>query len=94
VTGVHRLQQIECLRTTDFADDDAFRAHAQAVPDQLAHGDLAAAFEVGRTGLQADHMGLLELQFGRVLAGDDAFVEINVAGQAVEQRGLAGAGTA
>jgi len=34
-------------------------------------------------------MGLLELQFGGVFAGDDALVVLDVAGEAVEQRGLA-----
>src|SRR5262249_33509552 len=37
---------------------------------------------------------LLQLQFGGVLAGDDALVVIDEAGETVEQRGLAGAGAA
>ena len=59
------------------ADDDALGAHAQAVLDEVAHGDLALAFEIGRARLQAHHMGLLQLQFGRVLAGDDALVVVD-----------------
>jgi hypothetical protein len=32
------------------------------------------AFEVGRARFEAHHMRLLQLQFRRVLAGDDALV--------------------
>ena len=39
-------------------------------------------------------MRLLQLQFGRILAGDDALVAVDIVGQAVEQRRLAGAGAA
>ncbi len=94
VAGVHRLQQVEDLRSADFADDDAFGTHTQAVLDEIAHGDLAFAFDVRRAGFEAHHMRLLQLQFGRVLAGDDALVAVDVARQAVQQRGLARAGTA
>ncbi len=39
-------------------------------------------------------MRLLQLQFRGVLAGDDAFVLVDIVGQAVQQRGLAGARSA
>ena len=94
MTGVHGLQQVEGLRSAHLADDDAFGPHAQAVAHQVAHGDLAFAFEVGRPRFQAHHVRLLQLQFGGVLAGDDALVVVDELGQAVEQRGLAGAGAA
>ena len=94
MAGVHGLQQVERLGSADFADDDAFRAHTQAVADQFAHRDLAFAFDVGRPGFQPHHVGLLQLQFGGVLAGDDALVVFDELGQAVQQRGLAGTGTA
>ena len=51
VAGVHRLEQVEGLRPAHLADDDPFRSHAQAVPDEIAHGDLALALEIGRAGL-------------------------------------------
>src|SRR5262245_33884034 len=92
VAGVHGLQQVEGLRPAHLADDDALGAHAQAVAHQVAHGDLAFALEVGRAGLQAHDVGLLQLQLGGVLAGDDALVVIDGAGEAVEQGGLARAG--
>ena len=72
MAGVHGLQKVEGFRSAHFAHDDAFRAHAQAVPHQVAHGDLALAFQVGRAGFQAHDVRLLQLQFGGVFAGDDA----------------------
>ena len=39
-------------------------------------------------------MRLLQLKFSRVLAGDDALVLVDIVGEAIQQRGLAGAGTA
>ena len=94
MAGVHGLQQVERLGSADFADDDAFGAHTQAVADQFAHGDLAFALDVGRTGFQPHHMRLLQLEFGGVFAGDDALVVLDELGEAVQQRGLAGAGAA
>jgi hypothetical protein len=68
--------------------------HAQAVLDQVAHGDLALALDVGRARLQAHDVRLLQLKFGRVLGGDHALVVIDVAGEAVEERRLARPGAA
>src|SRR6185437_8076012 len=89
MAGVHGLQEIEHFRSAHLADDDALRAHAQAVLDQVAHGHLALAFQVGRARFQTHHMRLLQLQFGRVLAGDHALVTVDIVAQAVEQRRLA-----
>ena len=94
MAGVHGLQQVESLRAAHLADDDALGPHAQAVAHQVAHGDLALALEVGRTGLQTHDVRLLQLQFGRVLAGDDALVRVDIVGQAVQQGRLAGTGAA
>ena len=94
MAGVHRLQQVERFGSAHLADDDPLGAHAQAVLDQIAHGDLALALEIGRAGFEAHHVRLLQLQLGGVLAGDDALVGVDEAGQAVEQRGLARAGAA
>ena len=94
MAGVHGLQEVEGFRSAHLADDDALGPHAQAVAHEVAHGDLALALEVRRTRLEPDHVRLLELQLGRVLAGDDALVVLDIAGQAVEQRGLARAGAA
>ena len=65
MAGIHGLQQVERLGSAHLADDDALGPHAQAVLDEIAHGDLALAFEVGRPGLEAHHMRLLQLQLGR-----------------------------
>src|SRR4051794_25337014 len=82
VARVHGLQEVEGLRSARLAHDDALGPHAQAVAHEVAHGDLALAFEVRRAGFETHHMGLLELKLRRVLAGDDALVGLDVAGEA------------
>ena len=94
MAGIHGLQQVEGFRSAHLADDDPLGPHAQAVPHQVAHGDLAFALEIRRPRFEPDGVRLLQLQLGGVLAGDDALVVVDVAGEAVEQRGLAGAGAA
>src|SRR5579871_4448090 len=47
MAGVHRLQHIERFRAADLAENDAVGAHAQRIAQQVAHGDLAAALEIG-----------------------------------------------
>ena len=93
MAGVHRLQQVEGFRSAHFAHDDALGTHTEAILDQIAHGDLALAFDVRRARFEAHDMRLLQLKLSRVLAGDDALVGIDVAGQTVQQCRLAGAGT-
>ncbi len=73
VAGVHGLQHIQGFFAADLTDDDSIGTHTQAVHEQLALPDRAVAFQVGRAGLKARHVGLLELQLGRVLDGDDPF---------------------
>ena len=94
MAGVHGLQEVERLRSAHFADDDPLGTHTQTVSDKVAHGDLALTLQVRRTGFQPHHMRLLQLKFGGVFAGDDALFGVDVGGQAVQQRGLARAGTA
>ncbi|CRI64972.1 hypothetical protein THIOKS12210017 [Thiocapsa sp. KS1] len=94
VPGVHGLEHIQRFGPADLADHDAVRAHTQAVAHQIALGDLAAALDVGRAGLEPYDMGLLKLQLGGVFDGDDTLVRGNETGEDVEQRGLAGAGAA
>ena len=94
VAGVHRLQHVERFLAADLADDDAVGAHAEGVDHELALLDRAFAFDVRRPRFEPDDVLLLELQFGRVLDGDDALVLADEARQDVEQRRLAGAGAA
>jgi hypothetical protein len=46
VSGVHRLEHVECLSPANLADDDPIRSHAQCVPHEVANADLAFAFDV------------------------------------------------
>ena len=84
--GVHRLQEIERFRSSHLADNDSFGSHAQAISDEVAHGDLARALEVRRARLEPHHMGLLKLKFRGVLASDDSFIRFNIVRQAVERK--------
>ena len=72
----------------------SFWSHAQAVSDEVAHGDLARALEDRRTRLEPHHVGLLKLKLRRVLARDNSFVGFNIVRQAVEQGRLARASAA
>ena len=94
VTGIHRLQHVERLFTAHLSDDDAIGAHTKGVDDELALANGAFPFHVGRPRLQAHDVLLTQLQFRRVLDGDDALAFGNKTRQHVQQRRLAGAGAA
>ena len=81
-------------RAAHLADDDAVGPHAQRVPHQVADRDLASALDVRRPRLQPHDVLLLQLQLDRILDRDDALVAGDERRQHVEQRRLAGAGTA
>ena len=91
VARVHRGEHVDRLTTTNLAEDDAVGTHSEAVLDELTLGDLALAFEVGRARLEADDVGLLQLELRGVLDGDDALAFGNEGGEHVEQGGLSGA---
>ena len=94
VAGVHRLQHVEALGAADLADDDAVGPHAKRVAHEVADRDLAATLDVRRARLESHDVLLLQLQLDGVLDRDDALVARDERGEHVEQRGLAGAGTA
>ena len=94
VAGVHGLQHVEGFLAAALAEDDAVGPHAQRVLDQIALADFALALDVRRPRLHAADMGLLQLQFGGVLDGEQALLLGDEGGQRVEHRGLAGAGAA
>ncbi len=94
VTGVHRLHHVERFGAANLPDNDPVRPHSQRVAHQIALTDLPASFDIGRAGLQGEDMGLLQLEFGGVLDGDDALAGVDHARERVEQRRLAGAGAA
>ena len=84
MSRVHGLEHVQGLAGAHLADDDAVGPHAQAVAHQVALGDLALLLDVGRPGLQAHDVRLLELQLGRVLDGDDALMGRDEAGEDVQ----------
>ena len=91
---VHRLQHVERFLAADLADDDAIGPHTQRVDQQLPLPDRAFAFDVRRARFEAHHVRLAQLKLGRVLDRDDAVAVGDERRQHVQQRRLAGAGTA
>ena len=94
VAGVHRLEHLVRLGAPHLADDDAVGAHAQGIDEEVAHRHLPGSFRADRPGLEADDVGLLELELRRVLDGDEALAVRDLPRQGVHERGLAGAGAA
>jgi hypothetical protein len=72
VTGVHRLQHVECFAGTTLTDDDAIRAHTKGVDDEVMDRDAVLAVEVGWPRLHPADVLLVELKLGGVFDGDDA----------------------
>jgi hypothetical protein len=66
--GIHRLEHVKGLFAATLADDDAVGPHAQRVFHEFPLANLASALRIGRSRLQPTHMGLLQLQFGRIAA--------------------------
>ena len=90
VSGIHRLQHVEGFWPTDLTDDQTVWPHTQRRDDQVADADLFAVGP-GWTSFESSHVALAQLQLGRILDGDDAFIVGQVARKHVEQRGLAAA---
>jgi pilus assembly protein CpaF len=67
---IHRLQHVEGFLAAALAEDDAIGAHAKRVLDEVALPDLAMSLDIGGARFHARHVRLLQLQFGRVLDGD------------------------
>jgi hypothetical protein len=81
---VHRLEHVERLPAAALSDDDPVRAHPQGIPDEIAYRHGPAPLDVGRPGLQADHVGFLEAELGRIFDGDDPLVVRDRPGEGVQ----------
>ena len=60
MSGVHRLQHVECLATPDLTDHEPVGSHPECVAEEVSDGHLAPALDVGGAGLEADHVRLAE----------------------------------
>ncbi len=94
VTGVHGLEHVERLATTDLTDDDPLRTHPEGVLHEVLDRDRAFALDVRGPRLEPDDVVLFEPKLGGVLDGDDPLVLGDEARHDVEERRLAGAGAA
>ncbi|AMD55975.1 hypothetical protein ATO49_25925 [Mycolicibacterium fortuitum subsp. fortuitum DSM 46621 = ATCC 6841 = JCM 6387] len=90
--GVERGQQVHHLGPAYLTDHDSVGTHPQCLPDQVAHRDLADAFDVGTASHQPDQMRVRRSQFGGVLDADDAFMSGHSAERGSKKGCLAAAG--
>ena len=95
MAGVHGLQHVQRLHRRGISPTMMRSGRMRsAVDHQVANGDFAASFNIGRARFQRDHVLLAQLQFGRIFDRDDALICWDEAGEDVEQRRLARAGAA
>jgi hypothetical protein len=83
VASVHGLQHIDDFLAAGFADDDPVWAHTQRVPEAVALGDGALAFDVGWAAFHPADVNLLQLEFGGVFDGQHTFVVVDEGRQCV-----------
>jgi hypothetical protein len=67
VARVHGLEHVECLASTNLADDDPVRAHPQRVAHEITDGDFAPTLDVGWSRLERHHVWLRQPRLGRRL---------------------------
>ena len=60
MTGIHGLEHVQSLSTTDFAHQNAVRAHPQSVDHEVPLCDPSLVFQVGSTRFHANDMFLIE----------------------------------
>ncbi len=96
VALAHGQEHGQHLLAADLADAYPLRVHAQPRAHEVGHGELADAFDVGRSGLQGHDVRVkipeaIQAQLEAVLDGDDALVLVDLVHEATHDRGLAGA---
>ena len=91
VASIHRLEHVERFFAATFADDNSIGPHSQRVANKIARSNFASALDIGRAGLQPADMRLLELEFRRILNGDQTFAAGNIIRQRVQHRRLSAA---
>jgi hypothetical protein len=69
--GVHGIEHVESLFAAHLAHHNAIGAHTQAINHQLPLTHGAFSFNVWGPRLQPHHVFLLQLQFRRILDGND-----------------------
>ena len=77
MTGIHGLQHIQALGSSDLAQNNLVRTHAEGILHELTLRDLTFPFDIRRPCLQTNYMVLTQLQFGGVFDRYDAFIVRN-----------------
>ena len=94
VAGVHGLQHFQHFCATHFPHNNAVRAHAQAVAQQVTNGNHTRAFKATGAAFHAHHMGVRQGQFSRVFNRDHTLIGRDEPRNGVEHGSLAAAGAA
>jgi hypothetical protein len=92
VAGVEGGEQVQRLDAPHLADHDPVGPHPQGIAQQVADRHLAPALDSRRPALEANDVGLLQPQLGRVLDRHHPLLRRDEAGEGVQQRRLARAG--
>src|SRR5664279_6083917 len=83
MSSVHRLQHVEGFLSAHLAHDYPVRPHAQCVDDQFALTYGSLPLHVRGPAFKPNNVLLLQLEFGRVLDGDDTFRFAYISAEAV-----------
>lgn len=99
VPGVQRLQQVERFCATDLTDQNAIRSMPQCRTKQVGNRDgrqrrLLAERQLCTPRLEPNHVRFVQMNLCGLLDQNNAIAIGNVRSERVEQRGLAGTGTA
>jgi hypothetical protein len=85
VSGVEKLQEIESLAASDFAEDDPIGSVTKRGLEEFSDGD-ARKTVLGLPGFETDEIVLRHVDFRGVLYEEDAFVGGNEFPKDIEQR--------
>ena len=96
---VQRLQQVERFAAADLADEDAIGPMPKRRAEQVRDGDrrqrrFLSERRLRAPGLEPQHVRFVEMNLGGFLDHDDPVAVGNVRRQRIQQRRLAGAGSA
>ena len=94
MAGVERGEQVDHFTASHLTDDEPVGSHAQRLPDEVADGDRARAFDVGRSRFESYDVGMLGSQLRGILDEEHAMPRLGKPEQGREQCRLARPGTA
>jgi len=89
VTGAHRLEEGQCLLSTDFTDNQVFRTLTESRLEEFVHVDLPFSCDIkGFTGYTGNPVCMGQFQFTGILEGDNLCQGRNEERDGVQRGGL------